>query len=294
MIIQSDLGHSVELRHRDRELPLWHYHYNTRPKPYFHPLCTPAGHCLTLAEPPDHVWQRGLWYAIKFVNGDNFWEERESFGTQHTTSPLAITQEWDGQVHIASRLEWRRPADNVVVLHERREFRYSPLHIGTYALDFQTTLVPQCDVTLDRTPFTTWGGYSGLAFRGTTEWKDTRLLFADGSTSERPTGIRSLWCDLSGRFDGGPGQSTGSEGLDSMFQSGGLAIFDHPQNPRHPVPWYGNSQPGNYFLCASFLFEEPLSLAQGVSLTFRYRVLVHDDIWEQAQLQRAYDAYAGT
>ena len=33
-------------------------------------------------------------------------------------------------------------------------------------------------VVLDRTPFTTWGGYGGLAFRGAGDWTDTRILLA--------------------------------------------------------------------------------------------------------------------
>lgn len=279
MIVQSDLGRSVEVRHPERDLPLWRYNYNQRPKPYFYPLCTPAGHNLALYEPHDHHWQRGLWYAIKFVNGDNFWEEEEPFGSQRTNSPLTIAQEWSGRVRVESRLVWQRPADRAVVLREERAFVFHPGHVGSYALDFETTLEAAVDVTLDRTPFTTWGGYGGLTFRGTRNWAETRLLFADGTTSERPTGHRAPWCDLSGKLDGG------------LDRTGGLAIFDHPDNPRHPVPWYGNNQPGMYFLCAAFLFEEPMTLPQGEKLAFRYRVVVHDGIWEPKDLKQAYEVY---
>jgi hypothetical protein len=114
--------------------------------------------------------------------------------------------------------------------------------------------------------------------RGTRNWQQTRLLFPDGSTSDRPTGIRATWCDLSGKLDGG------------LEQTGGVAIFDHPDNPRHPTPWYGATGPGHYFN-AAFLFHEPMSVARGQTLAFRYRVLVHDQIWDVPRLEAAYGTY---
>jgi hypothetical protein len=103
-------------------------------------------------------------------------------------------------------------------------------------------------------------------------------LFPDGSTSDRPTGIPATWCDMSGKLDGGLGQT------------GGAAIFDHPDNPRHPTPWYGATGPGHYFN-AAFLFHEPMNVAKDETLTFRYRVLIHDHIWEKERLQAAYEEY---
>jgi hypothetical protein len=64
MILTHDLGKSLELRRPDRELPLWRYVYGGKPKPFFHPLTTAAGHLLSLFEPHDHPWHRGLWFTI--------------------------------------------------------------------------------------------------------------------------------------------------------------------------------------------------------------------------------------
>jgi hypothetical protein len=272
MILKSDPGKSIET-------PRWMYHYNTRPKPYFHPLRTPAGHDLSLFEPHDHLWQRGLWFAIKFVNGDNFWEENAPFGRQEVVSPLTITQTIDGAARFTNHLQWRRPNDNAVVIRERRTIYHRHLSNEAYVLDFQTILTPVVDVVLDRTPYTTWGGYGGLAFRGTRNWEETRLLFADGTVNNQPAGLQAPWCDLSGVLDGG------------YQQTGGLALFDHPDNPRHPTPWYGDIRPGYHFFNAAFLFDGPAELAVGERLTLRYGVLVHDGIWEMDRLQAAYDAF---
>jgi Methane oxygenase PmoA len=272
------IGTSIELADPARELPLWRYVYGGRPKPYFHPVCTPAGHCLTLFEPHDHIWHRGLWYTIKFINGENFWEEREPYGTQRTAVPPSVEHAADGRIVLGSQLAWVRPDGGSAVFHEQRRISYAPLDERSYALDFETALTAQADLELDRTVFTTWGGYGGLILRGTRNWQETRLLFPDGSTSDRPTGIPAAWCDLSGKIDGG------------FEQTGGAAIFDHPDNPRYPTPWYGATGAGHYFN-AAFLFHEPMNVAKDETLAFRYRVLVHDQIWDVARLQAAYEAY---
>jgi hypothetical protein len=275
------LGQSIELADPARELPLWRYVYGGKPKPFFHPVCTPAGHCLTLFEPHDHIWHRGLWFTIKFVNGENFWEERAPYGTQRTALPPSVEHGADGRIVLDSNLAWVQPNGVGVVFHDQRRISYVPLDAESYALDFETALTAQDDLTLDRTVYTTWGGYGGLILRGTRNWQATQLLFPDGSTSDRPTGIPATWCDLSGKLDGG------------HEQTGGAAIFDHPDNPRHPTPWYGATGPGHYFN-AAFLFHEPMSIANDQTLAFRYRVLIHDQIWERERLQAAYEAYIGS
>ncbi len=280
MILKHSIGQSIELADPGMELPLWRYVYGGKPKPFIHPLCTPAGHCLTLFEPHDHVWHRGLWFTFKFIDGDNFWEERAPFGIQRTAVPPSIDHTADGQIVLRSELDWIRPDGQASVFHEQRLLRYTTLDDQAYALDFETTLTAWSDLLIERTPFTTWGGYGGLILRGTRNWQETRLLFPDGSTDDRPTGVRATWCDLSGKLDGG------------LEQTGGVAIFDHPDNPRHPTPWYGATGPGHYFN-AAVVFHEPMQVGAGQDLTFRYRVLVHDQLWDVARLQAAYLDWAG-
>ncbi len=168
---------------------LWKYVYAGKPKPYFHPVCTPASHCLSLFEPHDHVWHRGLWFTIKYINGDNFWEEVEHFGIQQTVQPPSITHGSQGRIDLRTELDWMRPpgdAEPSSVFREQRHIAYEPLESDAYTLDFDTVLTAQADLTLDRTPFTTWGGYGGLTFRGNRNWQATRLLFPDESASDLP------------------------------------------------------------------------------------------------------------
>ena len=242
------------------------------PKPYVHPLCTPAGHCLTRAEPPDHRWHRGLWFTFKFVNGENFWEEEEPFGTQVHVDP--------------DRIEWRRP-DGGVVLREHRVLSHEQLADDSYALDWSSVITAAADAELDRTPFQGWGGYGGLTIRGRADWRDTRLLLAGGAEAgERVLGTSARWCDLSGTLDG-PAHA-------------GVAFLDAPSNPRHPGPWYASTRSPVYgddgwsnFVNAALLFDAPLALGRGEELRVDYRVIVHDGIWDAARVDAAYDEWLG-
>ncbi|HET6387124.1 MAG TPA: PmoA family protein [Armatimonadota bacterium] len=279
MIIRHSIGNFLELQAPAREAPLWRYNYGGKPKPYFHPLHTPAGSCLSLFEPHDHLWHRGLWFAVKFINGENFWEEYGEYGSVVPAAPPGVSHGMDGSIAWEQRLDWQRPNAKGAVFAETRVITFRPLDDESYVLDWDVRLTALADLNLDRTPFTTWGGYGGLILRGSRSWQETRLLFSDGSTSERPTGCRATWCDLSGVFDGG------------VERKGGLALFDHPRNVRHPSPWYGATGSGHYFN-AAFLFHEPMRLSKDESLRLRYRALIHDGIWDVTRLQRAYDAYA--
>jgi hypothetical protein len=236
-----------------------------------HPLATPSGAVLTRDAPDDHPWHHALWFTIKFVNEENFWEEVPPYGVLRHVDPTT--------------LHWIRPDRETVVIVERRTITEVDLGADAYALDWSITLEPKAAVVLDRTPFTTWGGYGGLSLRGRPDWTDTRLLLDDGSTHDRVLGTRSAWCDLSGRVDGG---------------EGGALLLHGPANPRHPVPWYGSTRAATYgdegwsnFLNAAFLWDEPLSLDAGEALPLSFRVVVHDGAWDTERCATEWARWTG-
>ena len=150
-----------------------------------------------------------------------------------------------------------------------------------FALDWTTSLRPRIDVELERTPYTTWGGYGGLTLRGAGDWEDTRILVADGSVHRRPEAVPSPWCDLSS-------------------DDAGMLFLDHPDNVRHPVTWYGATRSRVYgtdgwsnYLNAAFLFHEGMRLGAGEVLTMRYRIVVHDGMWDVETCQHAWEAWSG-
>lgn len=236
---------------------------SSSPKPHVHPLVAPGGRVLTRSVTPDHPWQRGLWFSVKFVDDVNFWEEVDDFGVQRQTDDHTI--------------EWVRPDDVIALTEERRIDE-----VDDHTLDWTTVLRADSDVVLDRTPYQGWGGYSGLALRCAGDWLDTRIAI-EGDEGPRVIGESSRWCDLSG-------------------PDAGVTILDHPDNPRHPTPWYGDVHNELYFtddptnfVNAAFLFHEPMTLRAGTELRFRFRVTTHSgfDAWDAGTADAQWEAFAG-
>lgn len=246
---------------------LWHPIWDA-PRPYVHPVRTPAGAVLTVDAPDDHPWHHGLWSTVKFVNGENFWEEYDEFGLLNAVS----VEHPDGRT-VRAVVEWERPGGTDVVLDEVRTLSHVELSEDRYAIDWTVQLSPRSDVTLDRTPFTTWGGYGGLTLRGAPDWTDTSLVTADVPVlRDRLLGEPSRWCHLQGT----------APLPDGSAAIAGVAILDHPDNPRHPTPWYASTRADTYgggwanFCNAAFLWDGALDVGAGDTLTLRHRVVVHD------------------
>lgn len=280
----APVWHEGEVTVADR----WTYRYDHRRHPHIHPLRTPAGHVLTIDGPDDHPWHHALWFAVKFVNGDNFWEEMAPYGVQrHLDDPPVVAAAPSGEgggVTIAGWLDWIAPDRTTVVLRERRLLTHVPIDETSYAIDISVELHPNADLELDRTPWSgEWGGYSGLTFRGRRDFVDTRILLADGSEHDRVLGVPSPALDLSGTIDG---------------SSAGVAILDAATNAEHPVPWYASTKSANYgtdgwsnFVNAAFLWHGPRSLPHDQVLKRDHRVIVHDGAWGPDDLTAALAAY---
>ncbi len=147
---------------------LWTYNADHRKRPNVHPLRTPSGarpHPRCARGPPvaprpvvhDQVRQRGeLLGGVRRVRRAPPRRRRpRSTGSGPTARPSSSS---------TSAPSPTSSSDD-----------------DAYAIDWDVTLTPQVDVVLDRTEFTTWGGYGGLALRGRGDWTDTRLLLADGN-----------------------------------------------------------------------------------------------------------------
>ncbi len=241
------------------------------PKPCVHPLATPRGHVLTGFEMSDHVWHRGLWFTIKFINQTNFWEEHPPFGVQVSRAQPKCEFVAPDAIRVAHLLDWKSEATGIV-FREARTMTFRSGDDGIGMIDWTTELLAMQDVLLDRTPYTTWGGYGGLAFRASRELHDAKFLLPGGETMELLTGQKHDWIAMQGKMDGG------------LEQQVSIAMFDHPHNPRSPGAWYGRTIRGFNFMNAAFLFHEPLAINKEQVLRFRYRLLYRDGLWSESQL----------
>lgn len=221
------------------------------PKPFLHPLCLPDGTPVTELEPADHTWHRGLWFAFKFINGVNYWEEPEPGSQQSVSPPQAHGSTLHHELHWTDR--------GLIRLKEHRTLQIGEID-DVLIIDWDSQLTAEEDITLDRTPFTTWGGYGGLVVRMRNDLIDPRICFPKGITTQRPTGERYAW-----------------GGIEGTLPSGGNAavvFLPDAENPRYPEPFYGAAKTDWNFFGGAPLFHEPLCLKAGEQLRHRARVLV--------------------
>lgn len=273
--------------------PLWRFHYDRElDTPYFHPLTTTDGRTLTWDRPPDHIWHHGLWFSWKFINGVNYWEIDPKTGRPAgRASWTNVKIETGGGLgaKISMDLAYRPAGEEAAVLTERRSIEISaPGQDGTYAMDWTCSFRAVREVVLDRTPIPgepggqSWGGYAGLSLRLTGDMTGRRAVTIGGPVAEseireeRYRG-RHAALDYSGLVNGTPA---------------GVAILDHPGNPRFPTPWYVIISSEMSFFSPALLCFEPMTLRPGEGLTLRYRVIVHAGRWDAARLDAEYRGFA--
>ncbi|WP_413431132.1 PmoA family protein [Crateriforma spongiae] len=252
-------------------------------KPYFHPIAV-GGRTLTWNQPADHIWHHGLWFSWKYINGVNYWElDRESglpAGRTAWESPDVETHN-DGSATIRMQLRYQQGDALVTVLTEDRKIHVSaPSADGSFTIDWQSTFRATIDVTLDRTPpQKNYGGYAGLSVR-----------FAKDLTNRNAIGVAGPLKFDDGNRHRGHGKAVDYQGtIDGTAV--GLAVLDHPDNPRHPTPWYIVRSGQMGYINASLLHDSPLKMKKGEHLTFRYRLIAHLENWTDGQLRAACDQW---
>ena len=253
------------------------------PKSYFHPLATPDGEVLTAFEPADHPWHRGLWWSWKFINGLNYWEENpKTHVSEGVTELTAATFKPapDFSAHAELSFSYHPPGQAEVMTELRKLSITPPDADGRYRIDWTSEFTAgNAPVNLGRTPLANeengkpYGGYAGLSLRLPLQPNGWSVRTSEGKSSAPDShGQNAQWLDFSS-----PG--------------GGIAICDHPGNPRHPSPWYVHDSKPMSFFSPAVLFNEPLVLAAGQSLKLRYRVLIHSKAMSQEEMENDYRSF---
>lgn len=280
-------GRDADARQPNRIV--WQYNYDkAEGKPYFHPLSLWGSHPLTDLRPADHRWHRAGWFSWKFINGVNYWEENRqglSVGTTELVD-IKVTAEDDYSARFQVDLSYHPPGKSAV-LTERRQIQISaPDEKGQYDIDWSSTFTAgKEDVALGRTPIpgeprgVAYGGYAGLSLRMAVVTRSWKFLDSKGRTSGKEIhGQSARWLNFGGKDPDGA--------------ETGIAIFDHPTNPRHPSPWY--VAPEMPYFSPALLFQEPLTLKVGEELHLAYRILVHAGPGNQQTLDAEYKKFAKT
>ncbi|HTK08131.1 MAG TPA: PmoA family protein [Ktedonobacteraceae bacterium] len=262
------------------------YHYATdRRKAFVHPLYTAQGDLLTALEPADHPWHRGLWFAWKYLNDVNFWEETTE-GIQDGRTEFVgidtITSQ-AGQARVTIHYNYREPS-GTILLTEQRTLQINVPPVGPATIDWDATFTTGAQsVTFDRTvisPETPWGGYAGLSFRPSPMWQNVQAQDSEGRHNLDIKHKRARWVQMTGTHPGG--------------QRSSIVVLDHPANLRYPCYWYyaDETDPlGFAYINPSPLLAEPHTIAPHTPLRLHYRIFLLDDALEHSALETLHEDF---
>ena len=272
-------------------------------KPYVYPLRTASGVIVTrhfpmekfAGETNDHPHHRGLWFTHGDVNGYDFWgndDSQKGAGKgKGKVSLRKIEKLSSGRKTgaIEATFEWKIPTGQTLLRESRKMTFYSDPQLRT--IDFDITLSPEQNVTFGDTKEGMFAIRLAAPLeeeqpKDVAEPKRTgRMVNAQNKAGEKNVwGKRSEWVDYSGRLDGQPV---------------GIAIFDHPSNPRHPTYWHARA----YGLFATNIFgahdfendksrDGSLTIQPGQPLRFQFRVVIHPGDVNAAGIREMYTKYS--
>ena len=268
------------------------YFYKDVPRPYCYPLIGPGGVAMTRnypmkdtpGEAHDHPHHRSLWFAHGAINGQDFWSEQKAFGkTVHEDFLEVKSGKKEGVIR--ERNKWVA-ADGTVVCTDERTLRfYNPGRASERLIDFEITLkASNGELTFGDTKEGTMAVRLAETMKLKGEVGKGHIINSAGVRDGETWGKRADWCDYYGPVEG---------------KTVGIAIFDHPQNPRHPTWWHVR----DYGLFAANPFGQHdfekladktagnLTVPAGKSVTFRYRFYLHEGDDQQAKVAERYQQY---
>lgn len=280
-------GENLEIRVNDELFT--RYDTTTGPnKPYFYPINGPGGKRITRRYPletvegesRDHPHHRGMWFTHFIVNGVDYWSESPRAGKTVHRKYEGIES---GPVYGAFRAEteWiapdgKKPLWDVrdVRVYNTAEGRLMDVTVAVRATEGPVTFGDEKD------------GLFGLRLADTMRVKGGmgHMETSTGIKDAEVWGKRAPWVDYYGPVDGA---------------TVGVAIFDHPQNLRHPTWWHARDYglfTANPFGIHDFESKPPktgdYTLPAGETMTFRYRLFFHNGSTAEARIADVWNAFA--
>jgi hypothetical protein len=254
------------------------------PSPIFYPVMGPNGEAITRHYPmkegvadegTDHRHHRSLWFGHRHVNDEDFWGSREPRGTMVHERVKTMRAGGAGEAGlIVVTNAWYLP-DGEVLGHDERRYRIWGLGDGEVLLEYGITIRADAGqaihfgddkdggVAIRTAP---WLRLEGEVARG-------EAVNSEGVEGKAVWGKRAKWVDYWAPDDGG--------------EVMGVAMFDHPENLRHPTGWHARHYgliAANPFAEGSFAKKDKkdevdpvgaYTIEAGEELTLRYAFLFH-------------------
>lgn len=249
---------------------------------FIHPLRAPDGTIITDDFPVGHTHQHALFFAwtrTKFKTDTiDFWNQQLETGTvRHKTLKETYSGPlWSGFKTVLDHVSLKQ---NQVILEENWDVKAFPF--GKYnAID----LVGQQKNISEDTFFLLKYHYGGLGLRGSKFWNqvdsmhfktEAQFLTSEGITSRIDGNhTRPVWTAMYGEIDG---------------KIAGLAVFDHPENIRHPQPI--RIHPDMPYFCLTPVVESEYSIPPGQVLNYKYRIVTFNGAPDKTELDAIWKAY---
>ncbi len=272
--------------------PFTAFHYGDQwDKPFLYPLRTSSGTAISRGYPVqprpgekrDHHWHRGIWYGHGDLNGHDFWRElgRDKTGMVVPLSAPAFEGGTERGMLVAE-LGFRTAEGQVLgsAFH-----RYTFSHLGSLIF-IDAAIAIRADREQDLRFGDTDDG--GFAMRLSDDFRQDHGAVLLNSEGQRDTeniwGQAARWVDYSAAVDG---------------KRVGVALLDHPSNLRHPARWHARGYSlcsANPFGLASFTRDRTrkggYTLPRGETLTFGYRVIIHEGETAREDIESLYADFA--
>ena len=247
-------------------------------RPFLYPVLGPSGLPLTRMghphDPVSHSHHNSVWISHNQIGEHNFWADN---GGRIETRQISRIEDGDASASLELKTEWLSTTGNAV-LHENRRITLTALAPKRWRIDIESEL-------LNATSAPLIAGTSGFGFLGVRMAKTIgvhdgggRILNSEGAINE-PACFRkpSRWVDYSGPV---------TDTLDE-----GITLFDHPQNPNHPVEFHVRSD-GWMGPCSTL--RQPHALDPGTPLRLKYGLLIHSNDITPDSLDEEWRAFSLT
>jgi sugar phosphate isomerase/epimerase len=275
------------------------YRFKEQYRPFFYPVMGPTGEPLNRhwpikdagpEEDHDHPHHKSLWFTHGAVNGIDFWSDGK--GKIVHDKFLDVSSGPQGGV-IKCQNNWVAP-DGQTTLTDTRTHRFLSTLDGTI-MDWEITLhasngpvtfgdTKEGSMAIRLNPSMQLAATAAMKKRS--EAGKGHIINSEGVTDDKTWGKRAEWCDYYGPVGGAVV---------------GIAIFDHPSNPRHPTWWHVR----DYGLFAVNPFgihdfeKKPAGtgdfvIPAGQSATFKYRFYFHKGDEKQGKVAEHFRDYASS
>src|SRR4029453_2650869 len=246
------------------------------PRPFFHPLTTLEGDEVTISRPWDHVWHKGLSWALPNVGEHNFWggatytretgyANLENNGAMNHEA-FSYIEESASTITAGEALLWTsQPIEpdqqGLPLIREQRRFAIQLLPSGNaWALLFETEMSNVSGAEIGIGSPTTEGrdnaGYGGLFWRGPRSFTGGEFRSEAGTGADEFMGTRSPWIAFTGQHDVTCRKST-------------IMFVEDQANVGASNQWFA---PAPMFAClgSAPFFSEVVPLKVGEPLKYRY------------------------